>query len=193
MTEWLTARAAADRIFKATHSMRTFEELILHAQTGLVRTQAAVLRFRFDGSVERGPVSLPEAFWSADIKRATSTQEMAGVFHGILERNGRFLDAEAAGVTFNRADLERVLGKEKEGATVAKSSKNAGRRRDPKWHDWVAYLTLVANDIVRQEGPEALMDKVADAMALDGLEPMSRSTVQPAAQAVIALMEAKKL
>jgi len=193
MTEWLTARAAADCIFEATHSVRAFDELILHAQTGLVRTQAAVLRFRFDDTVERGPVPLPEAFWSNDIKRATSTQEMAGCFKGIIARNGRLLDAEAAGVTFNLADLRSVLGSEKEDVIAAKSTKMAGRRRDPKWHDWVAYLTLVANDIVRQEGPEALMDKVADAMALDGLEPMSRSTVQPAAQAVIALMEAKKL
>ena len=57
----------------------------------------------------------------------------------------------------------------------------------------MAYLAVAANDIIREEGVEALINKVANLMAEDGLEAPPRTTVQPAAQAVIALFDRKNI
>jgi hypothetical protein len=78
-------------------------------------------------------------------------------------------------------------------ASPQPSQSNAGRKRKPEWNDWVAYLVLAANDIDRNEGPEAIISKVAKLMADDGLNEIARTTVQPAAQAIIALMEKKRI
>lgn len=108
-------------------------------------------------------------------------------------RGPREVKDNLVGIEFDAVNASRLgLNIGAIGETHA-GARKGGRSRSDQWNDWIAYLVIAANDLDRTEGPEKLMDKVADLMALDGIEPMKRSTVQPAAQAIIALLEKKRL
>lgn len=109
-------------------------------------------------------------------------------------RNAGGVKDNLVGIEFATSSAARLgliidRGVDKVEPAVAKK----GRRPSPLWPQWIAYLVLVSSDLSSQEGPEALMDKVADWMAEDGIDPPPRSTVQPAARAIIDLLRRENL
>lgn len=139
--------------------------------------------------------TIPEWVW--DLVDFLKADWQTGIFHLAGERGGELHYVKLVGLEFSEAAIDRIWPAANSGAqpipiSIPKAS-NAGRRRQNGWNDWIAYLVIAAPDIMREEGPEALIDKVAALMAADGLPEMPRSTIQPAAQAVIKLLENKQL
>lgn len=146
-------------------------------------------------------VSIPPCVWDLtdDLKMDWDT----GIFHLAGDQDGVTRYVKLVGLEFDGETVDRlwpsksaaVIEVAPAGADALSTGtrSNAGRKRSAGWNDWIAYLAVAAPDIIREEGPEALIDKIATLMTADGLKEMPRSTIQPAAQAVIRLLEQKKL
>lgn len=138
-------------------------------------------------------VQVPNSVWDLtdDIKCDWNT----GIFHFSGDRPGGFRYVKMVGVEFSLEAIDRIwpVGQANTVDPSVSYPRGAGRPRKNGWNDWIAYLVVAAPDIMRDEGPEALMTTVANLMSQDGLPEMHRSTVQPAAQAVIDLLKRKRL
>lgn len=204
-TSWLSAFDARKTIA---------ERRGIDDDAGLAKVELAIIdyartilparcRFMWDRTInDNGPDERHDS-WDAsvpaDVWNLTDDQKLdwdAGIFHlaGDEEDGVRYI--KLAGVEFDSNVIDRIWPAPCTPPMVTPplpKTSNAGRPRKDAWNDWIAYLVIAAPDIMREEGPEALITKVASLMVQDGLAEMPRSTVQPAAQAVIDLLERKQL
>ncbi|MEH3103727.1 MAG: hypothetical protein PGN12_07450 [Sphingomonas phyllosphaerae] len=209
---WLTAfdtrQLIADRRnVSDTIELRSIEYAIVdYARTIL----PARCRYMWEVTIEDdGPRDKVEArdapvpVWAWDLTSDLKMDWVTGIFHLAGDRDGAIKYVKLVGLEFEATTIDRIWPSQaaSNAITTVTSSEalenhavgRAGRRRSELWNDWIAYLVIAAPDIVREEGVDALINKVADLMAADGIEGLSRSTVQPAARAVIDLLERKKL
>lgn len=215
MTGWITAYAA--RRIVADRREAWGSDALTNVQYAIIDYARTVLpvrcQFMWDKTLPLDrPVETVEArdtevpSWVWDLTDDMKVDWATGIFHLSGEHDGETRYVKLVGVEFDGSAVDRIWPDAAQGAAIpilpeaprqpetdAARSGNGGRPRSAAWNDWIAYIAVAAPDIVRQEGPDALMNKVADLMASDGLEPMPRSTVQAAAKAVIALLETKKL
>lgn len=119
----------------------------------------------------------------------------AGVLESLIDDD---LNSETAtGVQFLRADVDdylatTVTNPEHPSAdrSVETTAKTGGRRLSTDWFEWVAEAVATVHELGvpdghGSEGQAELLRRVEDGLARRGLEGPSRTTVQPAVNAIL--------
>lgn len=116
-----------------------------------------------------------------------------GDFKVRLDRDFSVVALTITGLQFDRLALEMAIGNVADGAEPkleANARKSGGRPPSAAWPVWVAELARYLHDNgfpagAGSQGQEAMINAIAERLAVKGLHCPTRSTVQPIVQAVL--------
>lgn len=187
---WVTASEAHRLVATETLSHEAHVAIATRASAGLLRARAELMLI---GRTQRhSDVEVPAGFWWARGDLALNQNWEVGDFDTWFDKRVHY---QVFGVRFLRADLERMLPRLGKTSRTAPepSRERGGRPPSPLWPDWVAELVALIHEEGVPEGSgstgaDALIDRVADRLAVRGKETPARTTLLPTARAVLSRM-----
>ncbi len=181
--EWVSADEAYRLVSGAMGDFQARITICTRAHHGLIRCRAERLVM---GRESRDNVEVPEEFWWAKGHQALEQNWKAGDFSTWIKQR---VECRAFGVTFHRDDVQKLIPAGDVDSQCPPES-SGGRPLAETWPAWVAELAAYIHEEgvpagAGTQGQEKIIKAIADRLAARDLEGPSRSTVQPAVQAVL--------
>jgi hypothetical protein len=145
--EWITA-AEALRLLKPVLGGEYAAKITIckRAHAGLIRARAE--RFMIDDR-SAGAQKVPEGFWWAEGHSALEQNWTSGDFATWVGRDFDKKRHRAFGVSFSRADIEKLIPTEPEASPAPKPDGETGRNRAMEWDVFISHASEDKEDFVR--------------------------------------------